>query len=207
MTLMPPECRCLRGSIASLAANGSARRFASASIIRCRSAHLVEVRSNLRLPRHYSMRRAPAMPPWQAKANLLKSVIDGDCVRLPNRRQSDSEDRSKPSRIAMPLGRHPIRQAPQLFKLLACNVETFLLGDLKGAVLFCKREQPPLPRSLLARRDNFALHWKSFSSSSLLISKLSTSTSAFALKCSGSSSLLHSALRFSTLSGPIRPRS
>ena len=207
MTLMPPECRCLRGSIASLAANGSARRFASASIIRCRSAHLVEVRSNLRLPRHYSMRRAPAMPPWQAKANLLKSVIDGDCVRLPNRRQSDSEDRSKPSRIAMPLGRHPIRQAPQLFELLACNVETFLLGDLKGAVLFCEREQPPLPRSLLARRDNFALHWKSFSSSSLLISKLSTSTSAFALKCSGSSSLLHSALRFSTLSGPIRPRS
>ena len=207
MTLMPPECRCLRGSIASLAANGSARRFASASIIRCRSAHLVEVRSNLRLPRHYSMRRAPAMPPWQAKANLLKSVIDGDCVRLPNRRQSDSEDRSKPSRIAMPLGRHPIRQAPQLFKLLACNVETFLLGDLKGAVLFCEREQPPLPRSLLARRDNFALHWKSFSSSSLLISKLSTPTSAFALKCSGSSSLLHSALRFSTLSGPIRPRS
>ena len=204
---MPPECRCLRGSIASLAANGSARRFASASIIRCRSAHLVEVRSNLRLPRHYSMRRAPAMPPWQAKANLLKSVIDGDCVRLPNRRQSDSEDRSKPSRIAMPLGRHPIRQAPQLFKLLACNVETFLLGDLKGAVLFCEREQPPLPRSLLARRDNFALHWKSFSSSSLLISKLSTSTSAFVLKCSGSSSLLHSALRFSTLSGPIRPRS
>ena len=207
MTLMPPECRCLRGSIASLAANGSARRFASASIIRCRSAHLVEVRSNLRLPRHYSMRRAPAMPPWQAKANLLKSVIDGDCVRLPNRRQSDSEDRSKPSRIAMPLGRHPIRQAPQLFKLLACNVKTFLLGDLKGAVLFCEREQPPLPRSLLARRDNFALHWKSFSSSSLLISKLSTSTSAFVLKCSGSSSLLHSALRFSTLSGPIRPRS
>ena len=204
---MPPECRCLRGSIASLAANGSARRFASASIIRCRSAHLVEVRSNLRLPRHYSMRRAPAMPPWQAKANLLKSVIDGDCVRLPNRRQSDSEDRSKPSRIAMPLGRHPIRQAPQLFKLLACNVETFLLGDLKGAVLFCEREKPPLPRSLLARRDNFALHWKSFSSSSLLISKLSTSTSAFALKCSGSSSRLHSAFRFSTLSGPIRPRS
>ena len=140
MTLMPPECRCLRGSIASLAANGSARRFASASIIRCRSAHLVEVRSNLRLPRHYSMRRAPAMPPWQAKANLLKSVIDGDCVRLPNRRQSDSEDRSKPSRIAMPLGRHPIRQAPQLFKLLAWNVETFLLGDLKGAGLYCERE-------------------------------------------------------------------
>ena len=37
-------------------------RFASASIIRCRSAHLVEVRSNFRLPRHPSMRRALAMP-------------------------------------------------------------------------------------------------------------------------------------------------
>ena len=103
--------------------------------------------------------------------------------------------------------RLPIPQAVHLFKPQSRNVKTFLLGDLKGAVLFCEREQPPLPRSLLARRDNFALHWKSFSSSSLLISKLSTSTSAFALKCSGSSSLLHSVLRFSTLSGPIRPKS
>ncbi len=119
------------------------------------------------------------------------------------------------SRIAAPMAasdamlprRLPIPQAVHLFKPQSRNVKTFLLGDLKGAVLFCEREQPPLPRSLLARRDNFALHWKSFSSSSLLISKLSTSTSAFALKCSGSSSLLHSALRFSALSGPIRPKS
>ena len=119
------------------------------------------------------------------------------------------------SRIAAPMAasdamlprRLPIPQAVHLFKPQSRNVKTFLLGDLKGAVLFCEREQPPLPRSLLARRDNFALHWKSFSSSSLLISKLSTSTSALALKCSGSSNLLHSALRFSTLSGPIKPRS
>ena len=33
-------------------------RFASASIIRCRSAYLVGVQPNSRLPRHYSMRRA-----------------------------------------------------------------------------------------------------------------------------------------------------
>ena len=157
--------------------------------------------------RWHNIAASAAKPPRQTIASLYKSKVGGNCVRLTNRRQSDSEDRSKPSRIATPPGRHPIRQAPQLFKLLACNVKTFLLGDLKGAVLFCEREQPPLPRSLLARRDNFALHWKSFSSSSLLISKLSTSTSAFVLKCSGSSSLLHSALRFSTLSGPIRPRS
>ena len=34
----------------------------------CRSAHLVEVRSNLRLPRHYSMRRAPAMPLFRTQS-------------------------------------------------------------------------------------------------------------------------------------------
>ena len=44
------------------AALGVAIRFASASIIRCRSADLVEVQTNFHLLRHYSMRRAPAMP-------------------------------------------------------------------------------------------------------------------------------------------------
>ena len=67
----------LRGGIASLAANGPAKRFASAPTIRCcaavgasdalrmrhtpcgcRSAHLVEVRSNSRLSGHSTMRRA-----------------------------------------------------------------------------------------------------------------------------------------------------
>ena len=37
------------------------------------------------------------------------------------------------------------RQASQLFELLACNVKTFLLGDLKGDILFREREYPPLP--------------------------------------------------------------
>ena len=36
------------------------------------------------------------------------------------------------------------RQALQLFELLACNVKTFLLGDLKGDILFREREYPPL---------------------------------------------------------------
>ena len=39
------------------------------------------------------------------------------------------------------------RQASQLFELLACNGKTFLLGDQKGAILFCEREWPPLPRA------------------------------------------------------------
>ena len=41
-----------------VAALGVARRFASAPIIRCRSAHLVEVQPNFRLPEHSTMRRA-----------------------------------------------------------------------------------------------------------------------------------------------------
>ena len=44
------------------AALGVAIRFASASIIRCRSADLVEVQTNFRLLRHSTMRRASAMP-------------------------------------------------------------------------------------------------------------------------------------------------
>ena len=44
------------------AAFSVAIRFASASIIRCRSADLVGVQTNFRLTRHYSMRQASAMP-------------------------------------------------------------------------------------------------------------------------------------------------
>ena len=98
MTFMPPEWKYLRGSIASLAANGSARRFASASIIRCRSADLAEVHPNHRLPIMHTVSivrtaASAAMPPRQAIAKSIKSEVDGDCLRLPNRRQSDSEDR------------------------------------------------------------------------------------------------------------------
>ena len=44
------------------AAFSVAIRLASASIIRCRSADLVGVLTNIRLPEHSTMRRAPAMP-------------------------------------------------------------------------------------------------------------------------------------------------
>ena len=41
----------------------------------CRSAHLVEVRSNLRLPRHYSMRRAPAMPLFRKQSAAKQTSL------------------------------------------------------------------------------------------------------------------------------------
>ena len=48
---------------------------------------------------------------------------------------------------AMPRAGKCNRQASQLFELLACNVKTFLLGDLKGVILFRERESPPLIRA------------------------------------------------------------
>ena len=84
-----------------------------------------------------------AMPLWQARARLIKSVVDGDCVRLTSRRQSDSEDRRKPNRLDTKNSRHPIRQALQLFKLLACNVK-FSLGGFKGGTSLFEKRYPSL---------------------------------------------------------------
>ena len=81
------------------------------------------------------------MPPWQANASLHKSEVDGDCERVATCRQSGSEDRRKSSRLDTLLGRRLIRQAPQLFELLACN------GGVKG--------QGPL-RSLGGTRGPFS---------------------------------------------------
>ena len=56
------QCLPIALPIARRCRVSTARRFASASIIRCRSASLVEVQPNFRLPEHSTMRRAPAMP-------------------------------------------------------------------------------------------------------------------------------------------------
>ena len=113
--------------------------------------NLVSVRCNRLLSKVRISRQAPTMLPWQAEANLHKSKVDGDCVRVTNRRQSDSEDRSKPSRVEPSHGRHPITrkgyatsvrqqscqrlcnpQAVQLFKPKAGNVNLSLGGSKGG---------------------------------------------------------------------------
>ena len=102
---MPPEWKCLRGGIASLAANGSARRFASAPIIRCcaavggsaalrmlhtpcgcRSDSLVVVQPNFRLTEHSTMRRAKqcryfarSLPPRKRHSRL--TAVRRGCKR------------------------------------------------------------------------------------------------------------------------------
>ena len=56
------QCLPIALPIARRCRVSTARRFASAPTTRCRSAHLVEVEPNFRLPEHSTMRRALAMP-------------------------------------------------------------------------------------------------------------------------------------------------
>ena len=81
----------------------------------CRSAYLVEVQTNLLLPTMHTvsiMRTAAseAMPLRQAIPGLIESEVERSYVRVMNRRQSDSEDRSKSNRLDIKQGRHLIRQ-------------------------------------------------------------------------------------------------
>ena len=82
------EIACARQSRVSIAI-----RFASAPIIRCRSAHLVEVRSNYRLPEHSSMRRAQqcryfasSLPPSKRHSRL--TTVRRGCCQVATRRDS-----------------------------------------------------------------------------------------------------------------------
>ena len=129
-------------------------RFASAPTIRCRSAHLVEVQTNLLLATMHTvsiMRTAAseAMPLRQAIPGLIESEVERSYVRVMNRRQSDSEDRSKSNRLDIKQGRHLIRQALQFFELLACNGGGKGQGPLRSlggprGIFSHVREYPPL---------------------------------------------------------------
>ena len=136
-------------------------RFASAPTIRCRSAHLVEVETNLLLPTMHTvsiMRTAAseAMPLRQAIPGLIESEVERSYVRVMNRRQSDSEDRSKSNRLDIKQGRHLIRQALQFFELFACNGGGKGQGPLRSlggprGIFSHMREYPPFPVQRLRR--------------------------------------------------------
>ena len=106
--------------------------------------------------RWHNIAASAAKPPRQTIASLYKSKVGGNCVRLTNRRQSDSEDRSKSNRLAPKNSRHPIRQAPQLFKLQSCNAGVKgqsplrSLGGSRGPFSHV-REWPPYPRPRVRR--------------------------------------------------------
>ena len=115
--------------------------------------------------RWHNIAASTAKPPRQTIASLYKSKVGGNCVRLTNRRQSDSEDRSKSNRLAPKNSRHPIRQAPQLFKLQSCNAGVTGAEPLafswgfKGAILSRERMAPlpcAAPLALLPRGTSAA---------------------------------------------------
>ena len=127
----------------------------------CRSAYLVEVQTNLLLPTMHTvsiMRTAAseAMPLRQAIPGLIESEVERSYVRVMNRRQSDSEDRSKSNRLDIKQGRHLIRQALQIFELLACNGGGKGQGPLRSlggprGIFSHVREYPPFPVQRLRR--------------------------------------------------------
>ena len=145
MTFFPPEWKCLRAAMPRLELLYDLPLLLSA--------HLVEVQTNLLLPTMHTvsiMRTAAseAMPLRQAIPGLIESEVERSYVRVMNRRQSDSEDRSKSNRLDIKQGRHLIRQALQFFEPQTAmagsrgRAPCVLLGDLKGAILSRERMVP-----------------------------------------------------------------
>ena len=128
-------------------------RFASAPTIRCRSAHLVEVQTNLLLATMHTvsiMRTAAseAMPLRQAIPGLIESEVERSYVRVMNRRQSDSEDRSKSNRLAPKKQQAPDSTSTAALQasILQCRGQgaeplAFSWGS-KGAILSRERMAP-----------------------------------------------------------------
>ena len=148
MTFLPPEWKCLRAAMPRLELLYDLPLLLSA--------HLVEVQTNLLLPTMHTvsiMRTAAseAMPLRQAIPGLIESEVERSYVRVMNRRQSDSEDRSKSNRLDIKQGRHLIRQALQFFELLACNGGVKGQGPLRSlggprGIFSHVREYPPYPQ-------------------------------------------------------------
>ena len=108
----------------------TARRFASASIIRCRSADLVEVQTNFRLPRHSSMRRASAMPLFRRQSAAEQTSLAPHDSKARLRLVTTRRDSWRSH-----VHRTNTAQRVQLFKLQTANVggrgalpSSFLLG-------------------------------------------------------------------------------
>ena len=147
-----------------IAAFSVAIRFASAPIIRCRSAHLVEVQPNFRLPPVSTMRRAQqaafgkqsaaeqtSLAPHDSKARLrvvttCRRFMAKPCTPHPITRKgyATSVRQQSCQRLCNP-------QAEQLFKIETANVRgrggrplVLSLGGLKGGYSLSEKENIPL---------------------------------------------------------------
>ena len=146
MTFLPPEWKCLRAAMPRL------ELLYDLPLLLLSAAALESERkcSVITCYRWHNIAASAAKPPRQTIASLYKSKVGGNCVRVMNRRQSDSEDRSKSNRLDIKQGRHLIRQALQFFELLACNGGGKGQGPLRSlggprGIFSHVREYPPFP--------------------------------------------------------------
>ena len=132
-----------------VAALDVAIRFASASIIRCRSADLVGVQPNFRLPPVPTMRRAQqcryfasSLPPSKRHSRL--TIVRRGCKTVTKRRDSWRSH----------VHRTHTAQRVQLFKIETANVRgrggrplVLSLGGFKGGYSLSEKENIPLLRT------------------------------------------------------------
>ena len=118
----------------------------------CRSAHLVEVHSNHRLPKHSTMRRAPAMPLFrkQSAAEQTSLAPHDNKARLLSGRDSQGF-------MAKPCTPHLHCAARAVIQAINCQcrgrgeLPSPFSGGFKGGILFGKRIPPLVSRR--ARRS------------------------------------------------------
>ena len=151
------QCLPIALPIARRCRVSTATRSASTSIIRCRSAHLVEVQPNFRLPEHFTMRRAQqcryfarSLPPRKRHSRL--TTVRRGCCQITTHRDSWRSH----------VHRTHTAQRVQLFEPQAANVRgqgawplAFSWGS-KGAILSRERMAPlfrAAPAALLPLAD------------------------------------------------------
>ena len=114
----------------------------------CRSAHLVEVRSNFRLPPVPSMRRAPAMPLFRKQSAAEQTSL------APHDSKARLQDVTICRRfMAKPCTPHPHCAACAVIRATNWQCRgsrgpplVLSLGGVRGIFSFREREYPPLPR-------------------------------------------------------------
>ena len=123
----------------------------------CRSAYLVEVRSNLRLPRHYSMRQAQ-------QSRISQAVCRQTNVTRASRSKARLQHVTTRRRfMAKPCTPHLHCAARAALRATNCQcagsrgkAPCVLLGDLKGAILSRERMAPFIRTPCAAAGNPFA---------------------------------------------------
>ena len=144
---MPSECNCLRAALPRL------ELLYDLPLLLSSAAALESERkcSVITCCRWHNIAASAAKPPRQTIASLYKSKVGGNCVRLTNRRQSDSEDRRKSNRIATKIAGTRFGKRRSSSSCSLAMSKPFSWGIKRGPFSFVK-ENGPLVRVPCAAR-------------------------------------------------------